>query len=34
MTMVAVEEEERRRVKVAGLQMILLEMFQCRVAGP
>jgi len=32
--MVVVEEKERRHVKVAGLQMILLEMFQHRVAGP
>jgi len=34
MTMVMVEEKERRRVKAAGVQVILPEMFQRRVAGP
>jgi len=29
-----VEEKERRRANVAGLQVILPEMFQRRVAGP
>ena len=33
-TMVMVEEKERRRVKAAGVQVILPEMFQRRVAGP
>ena len=34
--MVVAEEKERRRVNVAGLQVILPEMFQVqrRVAGP
>jgi len=32
--MVVVEEKERRRVNAAGLQLILPEMFQRRVAGP
>ena len=32
--MVVVEEKGRRRVNVAGLQLILPEMFQRRVAGP
>ena len=33
-TMVMVEEKERRRVKAAGVQVILPEMFQCQVASP
>jgi len=32
--MVVVEEKERRRANVAGLQAILPEMFQRRVTGP
>ena len=32
--MVVAEEKERRRVNVAGLQVILPKMFQRRVAGP
>jgi len=34
MTMVVVEKKERRRVKAAGVQVILPEMFQHWVAGP
>jgi len=32
--MVMVEKKERRRVKAAGVQVILPEMFQRRVASP